>query len=176
MNYIIPIGQTVELNPAEYCFCQEFGKIRLAKDRKAGLKNPNFDPVNSVRHYVVGIAAELTFCKLLNIYPKPVFDCEPGNTNGHIWVNGKLIEIKGTHYDNPRFLLNSGKSKATWPHEFVLVKGPVLPGEKPRNVTMTFCGSIAAEIIFNRKPQNPGDGSSCYIANPEELKDFFALP
>jgi len=98
----------VTLNKAEQKLAEYLARCRYAAARRNGIPDERIGPQSSERTDLEGIAAEIAYCKLMNVYP----DTE---TNGErpvadaLLKNGQLVDAKATQYRNGHLLVRMSK-------------------------------------------------------------------
>jgi len=127
----------IKLTDFEMRLARHLGKARQTANQVVGSTDMQQGNQNSTDIHVQGVAAEIAFCKAMNLYP----DFELG-----VWADadatlpcGATVDVKHTTRDNGRLL--AIKSKENKPADlYVLVTG--LPP------ALTIRGGMRAELLF----------------------------
>lgn len=100
----------VTLNQTEQRIATWVAKCRYQSNREKGVKNRK---VSDEDWFIIdrqGIASEMAFCKLFNIYPDFSTEIRSG---GHdcILHNGETVDVKSTVYPNGKLLVSKSKKE-----------------------------------------------------------------
>lgn len=95
----------VSLSVAEQKLATFVGKRRFLMARQQGLHNRKMNPRTQEETEVNGMAAEIALCKILNVYP----DLGDQHQVADMEFCGYTIDVKQTHYENGRLLLEYAK-------------------------------------------------------------------
>lgn len=104
---MLKIGTRVQLNEAEQRLAKFLAKARYEKNRSTNTKDGKIGPQDCSVTDLEGIAAEIAFCKMVNVYPdmqldeRPAFDAT--------LPCGMTVDVKATKYKNGRLLAVPGK-------------------------------------------------------------------
>lgn len=91
------------LTPTERAIIKRIAAARRLSNRRNGVANGRIGPQDDDTTDLEGIAAEMAFCKLCNLYPD--LNVSP-RSGGHDCVgkNGARIDVKATTYDSGQLL------------------------------------------------------------------------
>mgnify|MGYP001587368885 FL=1 len=160
------ISTNIELNDIEQDFCKILAKARFENNRDSSIKNSKIGPQSNADTDLEGIAAEIAFCKLFNIYPDfSIFirsSTKDTDKYDVVLANGKTVDIKTTKYKTGKLLAVSWK-KASSDYTVLMV------GQFPN---YEFKGAIETkELLKKERLGNLGYGET-YIATQNELKEL----
>lgn len=151
----------VELNEAEQRLAKFLAKARYENARSKNIPNKKIGPQSNELTDLEGIAGELAFCKLMNVYPNlqtvviPEDDC--------LLLNGLRVDVKTTKYKNGRVLA------ASWKEENTIDVYALMVGEFP---SYRFAGMISAKkLLVEERKINLGHGVG-YAATQDELEKW----
>lgn len=129
----------IVLNLAESKLAEYVAKERFKKNREKGNINKKVGAQSCKVTEIEGLAAEIAFCKLFNVYPDletdlgtPDFDC--------ILPTGEKIDVKGTTHPNGRLICEV--SKISHPADLYALIVGTLPNYE-------FFGFATAEQLLN---------------------------
>lgn len=108
----------VSLNEAEQRLAKYLAKQRYATARAEGSKNVRKGSQSDEETDLEGIAGEIAFCKLMNVYP----DMEPGKKDADCWLrNGLSVDVKTTKHAGGRLIAARWKGDAV--DQYALIVG-----------------------------------------------------
>lgn len=148
------------LTEAEQAIARYLGKARYDAARAKGIADEKIGPQSTDLTDLEGLAAELAFCRLLNVYPdldighRPSFDARYGTVT---------IDVKSTTYPHGRLLVRATKQPhpADW---YALVTG-TFPGP------YRLAGLFPASLLFtDRYLMDLGHGPT-YVIQQHQLYD-----
>ena len=147
------------LNIAEQKLATYIAKSRYAYNRNSGTTDRKIGPQSVEETDLNGIAAEIAFCKMFNIYP----DMNTNNRPDHdcITHNGLRIDVKSTKYDSGRLLAVPWKCNKNIDAYVLMV------GEFPSYRFAGFC--LAEELIDEKNITDLGYGD-VYALEQSELR------
>lgn len=148
----------IELNDAEQRLAKYLATARHRNARKKGIVNHRIGPQSDELTDLEGIAGEIAFCKMMNLYPDlqieyvPNYDC--------VLPDGTRVDVKTTKYENGKLL------SAPWKGDKKIDVFALMIGQMPK---YRYAGMMKAEDLFKEsKKQNLGHGV-VYAANQDEL-------
>jgi hypothetical protein len=115
------IGELVYLSVPERRLAEFLAKSRYEGARKKGIKDQKIGPQSTEVTDLEGVAAEIAFCKLFNVYPDLQLDSRPPFD---ALVDGVRIDVKTTHYVTGKLLAAAWKKDKKLPIDaFALMVG-----------------------------------------------------
>jgi len=150
----------VVLNRNEQKLAEYLAKKRWDFNRGKGTPHLYSGPKPTEQTDVEGMAAELAYCKLMNLYPDletepivpPVYDC--------LNRRGVRIDVKATPHKDGHLIAPLSKAKRP-PDKYVLVVG--------KSPSFAIVGEVwAAELLSERNIMNFGYGP-CYALHQSQL-------
>ena len=149
----------IELNEAEQKLAKYVAKKRYENNRSDGTKNSKIGDQSDEATDLEGIAAEIAWCKVNNVYPDLTFDDGRPDADA-VSRSGQMVDIKATKYKNGRLLAVRWK-KAGGVNLYCLVIG-----EFPK---YRIAGYMSAdELLDESRLTNLGHGMT-YAATQQEL-------
>jgi hypothetical protein len=149
----------VELTNVEQRLARFLAKARHDNARSQGVKNSKMGDQSDEETDLEGVAAEIAFCRLFNVYPdlqldiRPVEDC--------VLSNGRSVDVKSTTYTNGRLLVVRWKKPDV--DLFAL-----MVGQFPK---YRYVGSMSAEeLLREHRLKDLGHGEG-YMADQKELQE-----
>lgn len=168
----VPLGQTVTLNDVEVRLCAEIAKARYESNRAKNVVNARIGPQSNEATDLEGVAAEVAFCKLFNLYPAQSFVIEPRSSSRHedsgdaTLHTGHTVDVKATTYPNGRLVA------CRWKNDPLVDCYALMIGACP---SYSFRGFMTrAELIRAPRMGSLGHGPT-YIAVQSELVDLPTL-
>jgi len=158
------MSQFVVLSEAEQRLAKFLATRRYQNARSKGLFNAKMGDQSNELTDLEGIASEIAFCKLMNIYPD--LDLDHTNSADCFLRDGRAVDVKSTVYNSGRLLSVRWKD-ASKVDIFVL-----MVGEFPRYRCAGFMSS--AELIQPNRLVNLGHGEG-YAATQNELQSIDIL-
>jgi len=158
------MSQFVVLSEAEQRLAKFLATRRYQNARSKGLHNAKMGDQSNELTDLEGIASEIAFCKLMNIYPD--LDLDHTNSADCFLRDGRAVDVKSTVYNSGRLLSVRWKD-ASKVDIFVL-----MVGEFPRYRCAGFMSS--AELIQPNRLVNLGHGEG-YAATQNELQSIDIL-
>jgi len=153
------IGSTHELCAAERAVARYLAGERYKIARSLGIKDGKMGPQSTDATDLEGIAGEIAFCKIFNLYP----DLQIGERLNYdaILSSGVTVDVKTTKYETGRLLAVLGKETHA-PDAYALMTG-VFPG------SYTFRGFMwSKDLLINERIGDLGHGYG-YMANQSML-------
>ena len=154
----------ITLNEAEQRLAKFIATGRTNAARSNHITDRKMGSQSNEQTDLEGIAAEIAFCKMHNVYPdlninaRPAADC--------VLPNGLSVDVKATRYDTGRLL--AVRWKKTNVDMFAL-----MVGEFP---SYRYAGAMAAvELLRDERLRDFGHGLG-YAADQSELQHDFYLP
>ena len=148
----------IELNEAEQKLAIFLAKARHQNARKKMVVNHRMGPQSDETTDLEGIAGEIAYCKLMNLYPDlqtefiPGYDC--------LLPDGTRVDVKTTKYPNGKLI------SATWKDIGDIDAFALMVGEMPK---YRYAGIMkASELLQEKRKQNLGHGI-VYVATQDEL-------
>lgn len=105
---MLKIGTRIQLNEAEQRLAKFLAKARYEKNRSTNTKDGKIGPQDCSVTDLEGIAAEIAFCKMVNVYPDMQLEERP--TFDATLPCGMTVDVKATKYKNGRLLAVTGKA------------------------------------------------------------------
>jgi hypothetical protein len=158
------MSQFVVLSEAEQRLAKFLATRRYQNARSKGLRNAKMGDQSNELTDLEGIASEIAFCKLMNIYPD--LDLDHTNSADCFLRDGRAVDVKSTVYNSGRLLSVRWKN-ASKVDIFVL-----MVGEFPRYRCAGFMSS--AELIQPNRLVDLGHGEG-YAATQNELQSIDIL-
>jgi hypothetical protein len=160
----------VTLNDAEQRLAKYLAKRRHDAARMDGIPDMKMGPQSAYDTDLEGIAAEIAFCKIMNVYPDT--DIVVGNRPiSDAYTTGMgSVDVKATKYRNGR-LLATTKKYAKHPDSYAL-----MVGEFP---SYRFVGWVpAGELLMERNIKDLGHGEGyaldqSMLRKPAEEGEWF---
>ena len=170
----IKIGQKVFLSTAEQKLAHYVAKNRNGNNRYFNVTNLKISAEDPHTVDLEGIAGELAFCRLFNVYPDIDTDREPPHPLYDAVIPpippGFRIDVKTTKYDNGKLLVDARKGVKTEAVDFYVLMTGTFPGP------YTFRGFIAREHIIQPHKLGLLCGYKSYMAEQSELTDQLPDP
>lgn len=111
----------VTLNDAEQRLARYLAGQRYESNRNQGVTNNRVGPQSDEVTDLEGIAAEIAFCKLFNVYPDLEHSCkDPADA---YTTSMGATDVKATKYRNGRLLAVKGKLGLIHPDSYALMIG-----------------------------------------------------
>ena len=132
----------VILNEAEQRLAQYLAKRRHDAARMDGIPDMKMGPQSAYDTDLEGIAAEIAFCKIMNVYPDTDIVVGTRPISDAYTTSMGSVDVKATKYRNGR-LLATTKKYANHPDSYAL-----MVGEFPR---YKFVGWVPAEELLMKK-------------------------
>jgi len=160
------IGDSICLNPVEVAMCKYVAKERNKVNRTDGVKNSKIGAQSDYQTDLDGIAGEVAFCKMFNVYPdltlEPRSAANGNDTFDCVWRT-KTIDVKTTKYPNGKLLAALWKSEGEKPDFYALMTG-VLP-------EYTFRGFMPSQELLKRERVGDLGHGPGYIGYQSELTE-----
>lgn len=148
---------TITLNEAEQRLAKFLAKGRSDANRASNTQDCKIGGQSGELTDLDGIAAEIAFCKIHNVYPDLNLDARPAADC--ILHNGASVDVKSTRYASGRLLAVRWKKPNV--DMFALMVG-VFPSYR-------YAGSLSAvELLSDTKLRDLGHGMT-YAADQSEL-------
>jgi len=148
----------VELNEAEQKLAIFLAKARHQNARKKMVVNHRIGPQSDELTDLEGIAGEIAFCKIMNLYPDlqtefiPGYDC--------ILPDGTRVDVKTTKYENGKLL------SAPWKEPKDIDAFALMVGQMPK---YRYAGMMkTSDLLQEHRKTNLGHGVG-YAATQDEL-------
>jgi hypothetical protein len=159
----LKIGTKIVLNEAEQRLAKFLAKSRYMKNRQSNTKDGKVGPQDCETTDLEGIAAEIAFCKMVNVYPDLQLDERP--EHDATLPCGTTVDVKATKYKNGKLLAVPGKvDKSDGLDTYSLVVGE-FPGPYEFK---GFCKR--EELLRQERLTNLGYGPT-YAAEQKELSE-----
>ena len=158
------INTLITLNETEQKLCKDIASNRYSNNRANSVSNKKIGKQTNEETDLEGIAAELAFCKLFNVYPDlTIYSRSSSQDKGDVLLpNGKTVDIKTTKYKTGKLLAVTWKSNKVDYYALMV-------GEFPN---YTFKGFMeSSELLKPSRLGSLGYGET-YIAKQEELKEI----
>lgn len=163
----IEIGQTITLTYCEQKLAHFVAKHRNGNNRHFNVANLKISAESPHTVDLEGIAGEIAFCRLFNVYPDLDTDRPPPHPFYDATIPpppGYRIDVKTTKYDNGKLLVDARKdSVKTSAVDFYALMTGSFPGP------YTYRGMIAREIIIAPHRIETIKGYRSYVATQSEL-------
>ena len=101
------IGTIIALSDHELRIARETGELRAEANKRAGTVDGNVTDYSPPDAHTIGVAGELAFCKLCNIYPD--FEVSVRRGSADCQRLGESVDIKSTEYQTGRLLVRPTK-------------------------------------------------------------------
>jgi hypothetical protein len=151
----------VILNEAEQRLAQYLAKRRHDAARMDGIPDMKMGPQSAYDTDLEGIAAEIAFCKIMNVYPDTDIVVGTRPISDAYTTSMGSVDVKATKYRNGR-LLATTKKYANHPDSYAL-----MVGEFPR---YKFVGWVPAEeLLMERNIRDLGHGEG-YVLDQSMLR------
>lgn len=154
----------VTLSEAEQRLAMFLAKERYRNARNKGLPDKKMGDQSNELTDLEGIAAEIAFCKLANVYPD--LDMDHTKAEDCFLRSGKSVDVKSTTYESGRLLAVKWKS-ADKVDIFAL-----MVGRFPKYRCAGFMKS--EDLLKDGRLINLGHGEG-YAASQDELEDIQSL-
>ena len=150
----------IVLNKVEQQLARTVAKLRHENNRNDNVYNAKIGPQSNADTDLEGIAAEIAYCKLMNVYPD--LDIDKGRPDWDaILKNGATVDVKATIYPNGKLLARPIKSMKP-PDLYAL-----MVGKFPK---YALAGHMSAEeLLVPDRIGSLGYGAT-YIARQSELE------
>jgi hypothetical protein len=163
----IEIGQTITLTYCEQKLAHFVARHRNGNNRHFNVVNLKISAQSPLTVDLEGIAGEIAFCRLFNVYPDLDTDRPPPHPFYDATIPpppGYRIDVKTTKYDNGKLLVDARKdSVKTSAVDFYVLMTGTFPGP------YTYRGMIAREIIIAPHRIETIKGYRSYVATQDEL-------
>ena len=147
----------ITLNAVEQRLTRFLAKERHASNRKAGVTNAKVGPQSDEDTDLEGIAAEIAYCKAMNVYPDLSLDARP--TQDAFSTEHGGVDIKATKYKNGNLIARRCKSGYP-PDSYAL-----MIGEFP---SYRFVGWIPAQdLLQSQNITDLGYGETYAMVQPD---------
>ncbi len=110
---------TYTLNKAEQKLARYLAAERHAMNRRAGAGNRRVGPQSDEQTDLEGIAAEIAFCRVMNVYPDTSLDGRPAYD---AQIGLRRVDVKATTYQNGKLIAVPWKAENP-PDAYALVVG-----------------------------------------------------
>jgi hypothetical protein len=150
----------ITLNSAEQRLAKYIAAARHKANREQGAIDRKIGPQSSDKTDLEGIAAELAFTKLFNIYP----DLETGGERpieDAVLKSGETIDVKATKYSTGKLTAVPWKNKENRVDAFAL-----MVGEFP---SYRFAGFMSADELLSPGRLGSLGYKECYLAPQSDL-------
>ena len=150
----------VELNEAEQELARSVARLRFENNRSDGTYNAKIGPQSNEETDLEGIAAEIAYCKLMNVYPD--LETNRGRPNWDaVLAHGETVDVKATIYEKGKLLARPVKAHKP-PDTYALMVG--------RFPKYALAGHMSSkELLQEHRLGSLGYGAT-YIAKQHELK------
>lgn len=154
----------VTLSEAEQRLAKYLAKQRYELSREMGLPNKKVGDQSNEMTDLEGIAAEIAFCKLANVYPD--LDMTGPKAEDCVLRDGRSVDVKSTIYETGRLLAVRWKESGSVDIYVLMV------GKFPTYRCAGFMSS--KDLLDECRVINLGHGES-YAATQDELSDASQL-
>ena len=149
------------MNEAEQRLAQYLAKRRHDAARMDGIPDMKMGPQSAYDTDLEGIAAEIAFCRIMNVYPDTDIVVGTRPISDAYTTSMGSVDVKATKYRNGR-LLATTKKYAKHPDSYAL-----MVGEFPR---YKFVGWVPAEeLLMERNIRDLGHGEG-YVLDQSMLR------
>ena len=158
------IGSQTTLNEAEQRLAKYLATARYAKNRETSTKDLKIGPQDCDITDLEGVAAEIAFCKMFNIYP----DLQMENRPNHdaMLPGGTTVDVKATRYRSGKLLAVLGKiDKINGLDMYSLIVGE-FPGP------YEFRGFMNSEDLLRPERLTDLGHGPTYAAQQKDLKEL----
>jgi hypothetical protein len=154
----------IELTASEMAIANVVAAMRTTCNRAAGIVERKIGHHSSYQMDVDGFAAELAFCKAMNLNPDLAITPQ-SLTHDCLSRNGKTIDVKTTRCEGGRLLVTPNK-KDSQTQIYVLVVGTP--------PAFNVIGYANKEEVFADRNYRQLNGRWSYILEQSQLTNFFA--
>ena len=162
----IKIGQTVSLNTAERKLAYFVARNRNRRNRCLNVVNLKVSPRDGVTIDLEGVAGELAFCKMFNLYPDLDTDRMPPYPEfDAVLRDGWTVDVKTTRYGDGKLLVDVRKGRKVDGVDFYCLMTGEFPGP------YVFRGFMAKSILVRTERVRLMRGHEAYVAEQGELED-----
>lgn len=162
----IKIGQTVSLNTAERKLAYFVARNRNRRNRCLNVVNLKVSPRDGVTIDLEGVAGELAFCKMFNLYPDLDTDRMPPYPEfDAVLRDGWTVDVKTTRYGDGKLLVDVRKGRKVDGVDFYCLMTGEFPGP------YVFRGFMAKSILVRPERVRLMRGHEAYVAEQGELED-----
>lgn len=162
----IKIGQTISLCTAERKLAYFVARNRNARNRCLNVVNLKVSERDGVSIDLEGVAGELAFCKMFNLYPDLDTDRMPPYPEfDAVLRDGWTVDVKTTRYDDGRLLVDVRKGRKVDGVDFYCLMTGEFPGP------YTFRGFMAKSVLVKPERKRIVSGHEAYAADQSELDD-----
>ena len=162
----IKIGQTVSLNTAEKKLAYFVARNRNARNRCLNVVNLKVSPRDGVTIDLEGVAGELAFCKMFNLYPDLDTDRMPPYPEFDARLSdGWTVDVKTTRYGDGKLLVDVRKGRKVDGVDFYCLMTGEFPGP------YTFRGFMAKSLLVRPEKRGVVRGHEAYMAEQSELAE-----
>lgn len=154
----------IELTASEMAIANVVAAMRTTCNRAAGIVERKIGNHSSYQMDVDGFAAELAFCKAMNLNPDLAITNQ-SLTHDCISRNGKTIDVKTTRCEGGRLLVTPNK-KDSQTQIYVLVVGTP--------PAFNVIGWATKEEVFDARHFRELNGRWSYILEQSQLSKFVA--
>ncbi len=152
----------IELTACEMAIANVVAAMRTTCNRAAGIAENKIGSHSSYQMDVDGFAAELAFCKAMNLHPD-LSVVNQSLTHDCVARNGKTIDVKTTRYESGRLLVTPNK-KESQTQLYVLVVGTA--------PAFNVIGYASKEEVFADRNYRELNGRWSYIMEQSQLRPF----
>lgn len=161
----MPIGARYKLADAEARLAEYVARGRWQVRRDAGSVNARRNPAGDERTDLEGIAAEIAFCALHNVYPDLVITSAALPDHDAVLPGGVRVDVKSTEWPQGRLLVMPNKADRIEVDLYALMVGG-FPGP------YRFAGFMPREeMVITSRLWDAGYGEA-YKAEQTELVSF----
>ena len=152
----------IELTASEMAIANVVAAMRTTCNRAANIVERKIGSHSSYQMDVDGFAAELAFCKAMNLHPD-LSVVNQSLTHDCVARNGKTIDVKTTRYESGRLLVAPNK-KDSQTQIYVLVVGTA--------PAFDVIGYASKEEVFDARNYRELNGRWSYILEQSQLHAF----
>lgn len=166
MQNKIKIGQSISLNTAERKLAYFVARNRNRRNRVLNVVNLKVSERDGVTIDLEGVAGELAFCKMFNLYPDLDTDRMPPYPEfDAVLRDGWTVDVKTTRYVDGKLLVDVRKGRKVEGVDFYCLMVGEFPGP------YVFRGFMARFVLVKPGRVRVMRGHEAYVAEQGELSD-----
>jgi len=152
----------IELTACEMAIANVVAAMRTTCNRAAGIVERKIGGHSSYQMDVDGFAAELAFCKAMNLCADFVV-ANQSLTHDCVAHDGKTIDVKSTRYETGRLLVTPNKQDCTTQLYVLVVGAPP---------SFRIIGYASKDEVFDARNYREFNGRWSYILEQSQLHKF----
>jgi hypothetical protein len=159
-------NKIVTLNRAEQYLAKAIAVARHAINRKGSVKNSKIGKQSDEFTDLEGIAGEIAFCKIMNVFPDTdikITSSKNGEDKGDAITCYGVVDVKTTRYETGHLVVAPWKTGEGIDYYVLMV------GTFP---TYRYAGCISKSELISPNYFGTFNGQETYFVSQENLKDF----